>query len=150
MQLVSVFTSFHLSRVTVRESGVMEPLEPLRGLEGLRAVFSPSRAGLQCPGPGGRLLGQKEPSDPIEGLEVTMSCPRLSGRGRAGSLIPVLDVIGGCGRGRTLPRHPRQVTFSLGLNFPVLIPEAPFLQLRPFVIGGDVLDDREERALGVR
>lgn len=127
----------------------MGPLEPLRGLGGLRAVFSPRRVGIQCPGPGGRLLGQKESSDPSEGLEVTTSCPRLSGRGRVGSLIPVLDVIGGCGRGRTLPSHPRQVTFSLGLNFPVLIPEAPFLQLRPFVIG-DVLDDREERALGVR
>ena len=75
MRLVSVFTSFHLSGVTVSGSDVMGPLEPLRGLWRVEGSFLPRRAGLQYPGPRGRSLGQKESSDPSEGLEVTASFP---------------------------------------------------------------------------
>ena len=53
----------------------MGPLEPLRGLWRVEGSFLPRRAGLQCSGPRGRSLGQKESSDPSEGLEVAASCP---------------------------------------------------------------------------
>lgn len=92
VRLVSVFTSFHPSRVTVSGCDVMGPLEPLRGLWRVAGSFLPRRAGLQCPGPRGRSLGQKESCDPVRVLKSRRHAP-LAGRGRAGSLIPVLDVI---------------------------------------------------------
>lgn len=56
MWLVSVFTSFHLSRVTVSVSGVMEPLEPLPWPWRVEGQFSPEEgrasvlvAGWQAP-----------------------------------------------------------------------------------------------------
>lgn len=61
MRLVSVFTTFHLPRVTVRASGVMEPLEPLPWPWRVEGQFSPEegRASVLVAGS----LSRRDPSD---------------------------------------------------------------------------------------
>lgn len=71
---VSVFTSFHLSRETVRVASG-SPWSSSRGLGALGTVFSLARQGFSACGRVGNSLGRRDPSDGSEGLDVTASRP---------------------------------------------------------------------------
>lgn len=141
---VSVSASSHLSRETVRGSGVRGPLERFPRPRRAEGQFSPEPgrasvlvAGWETPWAAGG------PSDGTEGPDVTASHPsrgRKSWRFLNPSPRRLRCVRGG--GGGALRRLP---TFPLGLIFPVtrLDPRNPFPAGEASVIGGGVPGTRE-------